>query len=58
MIRTATHRLSTLAAKITGTASRAQISMVTLRALLMLQPIFMKLDDSQPPPTLPTSDSR
>src|SRR6267143_1601318 len=45
MISTASHRLLTLAANITGTASSAQISMVVLRALLMLQPSFMNRDE-------------
>ncbi|MNT00915.1 hypothetical protein D3C72_1353630 [compost metagenome] len=58
MISTATHRFDAKAAKATGTAHRAQISMVSLRALFRLMPLFMKRPDIQPPPTEPTSDSR
>ena len=55
MISTASHRLDAMAANATGTARRALISMVVLRARLMLQPMAMNRDDSQPPAMLPTS---
>src|SRR5262249_8040208 len=45
-------------AKTTGTTHSAQISIVSLRAELMLQPRLIRLDDIHPPPTLPTSASR
>ena len=45
-------------AKATGMAAMAQISIVVLRARLIVQPARMSRDESQPPATLPTSDRR
>jgi hypothetical protein len=41
-----------------GSTAMAQISMVVLRAELMLQPRLIKEEESHPPPTLPTSAMR
>lgn len=58
MISTATQTLSAKAAKPTGTAQSAQISIAVLRALFRSKPIFIRREERKPPPTLPTSDSR
>src|SRR6267143_1486348 len=51
---TATQRLFTFAAKIIGVTASAQTSIVVLRAALIDQPRLMRVEDSQPPPILPT----
>src|SRR5688500_19988913 len=55
MISTASQRLFTFEAKITGVTARAQISIAVLRERLIVQPRLMNFDEIQPPPTLPTS---
>src|SRR5688500_3678683 len=41
-----------------GTTASAQTSMAVLRPALMLQPRLINVDESQPPPMLPTSAMR
>src|SRR5512143_706645 len=53
--RVAVHRPDTREAMKTGTTHSAQISIVILRAALTVQPRLRSQDESQPPPTLPTS---
>ena len=55
---TATQRLSTYGANITGTTSSAQTSIAVLRAAFTDHPRLISADDSQPPPMLPTSATR
>jgi len=50
--------LVTCEAKTIGVTAIAQISIVTLRAALIVQPRFRKNEDSQPPPMLPMSQIR
>ncbi len=50
----ATHLLSVVVENATGTTNAAQIRSVILRALLVVQPRFMKEPASQPPAMLPT----
>src|SRR5262249_37795751 len=58
MSKTATHRLVTFDAATIGTTSTAQISIAVFRARLIVQPRRIREEDSQPPPTLPTSAIR
>ena len=41
-----------------GTTQSAQMSMAVLRAAFTLQPRLISEEESQPPPTLPTSATR
>src|SRR5947207_6936490 len=53
MRATAVQRLVVSGAKVTGRTHRAQMSMAVLREALMDQPIFIRREEIQPPPTLP-----
>src|SRR3954463_12286988 len=57
MIATASHRLSTYCAKKIGVTATALISMVVLRAALIVQPRSIRREDSQPPRIEPRSDT-
>src|SRR3954469_13109682 len=52
---TADHMLCTRAAATIGTTASAQVNIAVLRDALTLHPRLINVDDSQPPPTLPTS---
>ncbi len=58
MSSTATQRLSICGTSSTGVTESAQMSIAVFRALLTVHPRLMNADDSQPPPTLPTSAMR
>src|SRR2546423_1116853 len=51
----APHMLWTRVANTMGTTASAQVSMAVLRAEFTLHPRRISVDDSHPPPTLPTS---
>src|SRR5689334_14355521 len=55
---TATQSFDVCAAKTIGTTASAQINIAALRPPLMVQPRLISDDESQPPPTLPTSAIR
>ena len=55
---TAPQRDSTHGANTMGTTARAQASIVVFRAAFTENPRPMSADESQPPPTLPTSAIR
>src|SRR2546426_9351502 len=52
---TTNHRFLTLETRMIGVTHNAQSSIAVLRALLMVQPRLIRLEESQPPPMLPTS---
>src|SRR3954468_22166284 len=56
MMNTADQRPSTYWAKKIGVTASAQISIVVLRARLIVQPRWIKAEDSQPPAIEPTSE--
>src|SRR5438270_13421033 len=51
---TTAHRLLQYGAKMTGTTPTAQTNIAVFRARLALQPRSISVDESQPPPMLPT----
>src|SRR3954463_6171777 len=54
---TTTHMLVMEGARTTGTTARAHTSMAVLRAALMVQPRSISVDESHPPPMLPTLEA-
>ena len=56
--KTATHMFDTCVANITGNTHNAHTSIANFRAALTVHPRPSSHDDSQPPPTLPTSAMR
>src|SRR5262249_8732894 len=58
MSATAVHMLSTREAATIGITALAQTSIAVLRDALTVHPRLISRDDSQPPKTLPTSDTR
>src|SRR5258705_6277620 len=58
MSATATQMFEVCETNTIGTTQSAQPNMAVLRAALIVHPRLMSVEESQPPPTLPTSAAR